>query len=72
MPLIPAFGRQRLVDLCEFEASLVYITSFRASNSQSSCLSLRWSGVTSMYDHSRLTVFLIMTQCNPVLKKIYF
>jgi hypothetical protein len=25
MPLIPAIARQRLVDLCEFEASLVYI-----------------------------------------------
>ncbi|CAO2587489.1 hypothetical protein LEMLEM_LOCUS4506 [Lemmus lemmus] len=24
MPLIPALGRQRQVDLCEFEASLVY------------------------------------------------
>ena len=24
MPLIPAFGRQRQVDLSEFEASLVY------------------------------------------------
>jgi hypothetical protein len=25
MPLIPEFGRQRQADLCEFEASLVYI-----------------------------------------------
>ena len=24
MPLIPALGRQRQVDLCEFKASLVY------------------------------------------------
>ena len=24
MPLIPALGRQRQVDLCEFEASLIY------------------------------------------------
>ena len=24
MPLIPALGRQRQVDLCEFEARLVY------------------------------------------------
>ena len=27
MPLIPALGRERQVDLCEFEASLVYRTS---------------------------------------------
>ena len=27
MPLIPAFKRQRQVDLCEFEASLVYIAT---------------------------------------------
>ena len=27
--LIPAFGRQRQVDLCEFKASLFYIASFR-------------------------------------------
>lgn len=25
MPLIPPLGRQRLVDLCEFDVSLVYI-----------------------------------------------
>ena len=29
MPLIPALGRQRQVNLCEFEASLVYRESFR-------------------------------------------
>ena len=29
MPLIPALGRQRQADLCEFEASLVYKVSFR-------------------------------------------
>ena len=29
MPLIPALGRQRLVDFCEFEASLVYTASAR-------------------------------------------
>ena len=28
-PLIPALGRQRQVDLCEFEVSLVYRVSFR-------------------------------------------
>ena len=28
-PLIPALGRQRHVDLCEFEASLVYKASSR-------------------------------------------
>jgi hypothetical protein len=27
MPLIPALRRQRLADLCEFKASLVYIAS---------------------------------------------
>jgi hypothetical protein len=27
MPLIPALGRQTQMDLCEFEASLVYIVS---------------------------------------------
>jgi hypothetical protein len=30
-PFIPAFERQRLVDLCEFEASLVYIVRFRTA-----------------------------------------
>ena len=29
MPLIPEFGRQRQMDLCEFEASLVCRASFR-------------------------------------------
>ena len=29
MPLIPALRRQRQVDLCEFEASLVYRASSR-------------------------------------------
>ena len=29
MPLIPALGRQRQVELCEFEASLVYRVSSR-------------------------------------------
>ena len=29
MPLIPALGRQRKEDLCEFEASLVYRASAR-------------------------------------------
>jgi hypothetical protein len=29
MPLIPALERQRLVGLCEFEASLVYTVSSR-------------------------------------------
>ena len=29
MPLIPALGRERQVDLCEFEASLVYRVSSR-------------------------------------------
>ena len=31
MPLIPALGRQRQVDLSEFEASLVYIASSRTA-----------------------------------------
>ena len=31
MPLIPALGRQRQMDLCEFEDSLVYRASFRQS-----------------------------------------
>jgi hypothetical protein len=29
MPLIPPFGRQRQVDFCEFDASLVYRASLR-------------------------------------------
>ena len=29
MPLIPALGRQRQADLCEFEASLVYKSQFQ-------------------------------------------
>jgi hypothetical protein len=28
-PLVPAFGKQKQVDLCEFKASLVYLVSFR-------------------------------------------
>ena len=31
MPLIPAFGRQRQVDVCEFKASLVYRVSSRTT-----------------------------------------
>ena len=31
MPLIPALGRQRQEDLCEFEASLVYKASSRTA-----------------------------------------
>jgi hypothetical protein len=31
IPLIPALGRQRQVGVCEFEASLVYRVSSRAS-----------------------------------------
>ena len=31
MPLIPALRRQRQADLCEFEASLVYIASSRTA-----------------------------------------
>jgi hypothetical protein len=29
MPLMPAFGRQRQADLCEFKASLFYMVSSR-------------------------------------------
>jgi len=31
-PLIPAPGRQKQVDLCEFRANLVYIVSYRTAN----------------------------------------
>jgi hypothetical protein len=31
MPLIPPLGRQRQVNLCEFEASLVYRVSSRTA-----------------------------------------
>ena len=31
MPLIPALGRQRQVDFCDFEASLVYRANSRAT-----------------------------------------
>ena len=31
MPLVPAFRRQRQVDLCEFKTSLVYIESSRTA-----------------------------------------
>ena len=31
MPVIPALGRKRQVDLCEFEASLVYNVSSRTA-----------------------------------------
>jgi hypothetical protein len=32
MPSIPVLGRQKLVDLCEFEASLVYRVSSRTAS----------------------------------------
>ena len=41
MSLIPALGRQRQGDLCEFEASLVYILSSRTARTtlkKKSCL----------------------------------
>ena len=31
-PLVPALGKQRLVDLCEFEASVVYRVSSRTGS----------------------------------------
>lgn len=31
IPLMPALGRQRQEDLCKFEASLIYITSYRTA-----------------------------------------
>jgi hypothetical protein len=31
LPLIPALGRQRQEDLCKFQASLIYIVSFRTA-----------------------------------------
>ena len=34
-PLIPALGRQRQADLCEFEASLVYKSKFQDRHSKS-------------------------------------
>ena len=34
-PLIPALGRQRLADLCEFEVSLVYRGSYRTAQKKS-------------------------------------
>ena len=37
--VIPALRRQRQVDLCEFEASLVYIVSTRTLEIQSKTLS---------------------------------
>jgi hypothetical protein len=39
-PLIPAFRRQRQIDLCEFQASLVYIVSSRQSGLCSETLSI--------------------------------
>ena len=39
MPLIPALGRQRQVDLCESENSLVYRVSSRTARAtQKTCL----------------------------------
>ena len=32
MPLILAFGNQRQVDLCEFKAALVHMSSYRAAS----------------------------------------
>ena len=31
MPLIPALGRQKQADLCEFEVSLIYIVNSKDS-----------------------------------------
>ena len=39
MPLIPALGRQKQVDLCEFEVTLIYNVSFRAARAYSEALS---------------------------------
>ena len=41
MPLIPALGRQQQVDLCEFEASLVYRASSRTSSKSTEKLCLK-------------------------------
>ena len=40
MPLIPALGRQRQADVCEFKASLVYRVSFRTGSkaTEKTCL----------------------------------
>jgi hypothetical protein len=40
-PLIPALGRQRQADLCEFEASLVYRVSFRTARATQKNLVLK-------------------------------
>ena len=32
MPLIPALGRQRYLDVCEFEASMAHRASFRTGS----------------------------------------
>ena len=46
MPLIPEFRRQRQVDLCEFEASLVYKASSRTAKavSEKPCLKQNKTG----------------------------
>jgi hypothetical protein len=53
MPLIPAVERQRQMDLCEFEASLVYIESSRTarrlhSDTLSQTKQKRYQGNTSL------------------------
>jgi hypothetical protein len=48
MPLIPAVGNQRQMELCEFEASLVYLViSGTARDTQRSCLNKQTNKQTS-------------------------
>jgi len=55
MPLIPALGRQRQVDLCEFEVSLVYKVSpgqpglHRETLSQEDQMGKQKSAIISVY-----------------------
>ena len=53
MPLIPALGRQRQLDLCEFKTSLVYRVSFRtAKATQRNPVSKKTNRKACFDDHS--------------------
>ena len=50
-PVIPALGRQRQVNLCEFEASLVCIVSSRAARRYLKANEIQMCAVQSHCNH---------------------
>ena len=52
-PLIPALGRQRQLDLCEFKASLVFRASSRTGSKATEKTCLKTTATTTMFIHSK-------------------